>query len=155
MPPKHSKLATGTSYKLTGISHGKKVIKKGVKKKPIAGGQKKVKGKKKIVPTRIRPAGVGENFIVVWLDSNIQLSDKDYQNSIKHLRCIVNIIKTFTDSNECQTFLNQIKDEKIFLIIFGSLGRESLSSSFSNIILKQKLILLIIVVINTVIIKKN
>jgi hypothetical protein len=77
MPTKHSKLATGTSYKLAGTpykSQGNKIIKKGVKKKPAAGGPKKGKAKKKILPIRIRPAGVSENLIVVWLDSNIRLS---------------------------------------------------------------------------------
>jgi hypothetical protein len=48
MSPKHSKLATGTSYRLAGTpykSQGKKIIEKRVKKKPAAGGLKKGKAK--------------------------------------------------------------------------------------------------------------
>ena len=77
MPPKYPKLATGVSYKPTGPttkSSGKKVLKKVVKKKG--------KVKKKIIQTREHRIGVVENFIVVWLDSNIGPTNKDYRNSI-------------------------------------------------------------------------
>jgi tetratricopeptide (TPR) repeat protein len=115
MPPKYPKLATSVYHKPTGTttkSSGKKVVKK------------KGKVKKKIIQTRERRIGVVENFIVVWLDSNISPTNKDYRNSITQLRRIVNSIKTFIDINECVTFLKQIKDEKIFMIVSGHLGEQ-------------------------------
>jgi tetratricopeptide (TPR) repeat protein len=66
-----------------------------------------------------------ENFAVVWLDSNIDTSDRNYQNSIDQLRRIVNAIKIFTTPNECVIFLTNIKDLKFFLI---------LSSAFSELV---------------------
>src|ERR1700722_1169711 len=65
-----------------------------------------------------------ENFVVVWLDSNINETDADYQNSITQLRRIVNSIRTFTDVDQCVDFLTQIKDEKAFMIVSGALGQQ-------------------------------
>jgi tetratricopeptide (TPR) repeat protein len=61
-----------------------------------------------------------ENFIIVWLDSNIKESNKTTQKSISLLRCIINSIRTFTGTDQCIHFIRGITDEKIFLIISGS-----------------------------------
>jgi len=68
---------------------------------------------------------IAENFAVVWLDSNIDEPDRNYQSSIDQLRRIVNAIKIFTTPNECVAFLTNIKDLKFFLI---------LSSAFSEFV---------------------
>lgn len=65
-----------------------------------------------------------ENFVVVWLDASINELSADYQNSIIRLRAVVNTIDTFTNIKKCVDFLVDIKDEKVFLIVSGSLGQE-------------------------------
>jgi hypothetical protein len=55
-----------------------------------------------------------ENCIVLWLvnDSWIDV------NSMKaQLRRVVSTVKTFTDSDHCATYLKEIRDEKVFLIV--------------------------------------
>jgi hypothetical protein len=64
-----------------------------------------------------------ENFVVVWLDVAIG-SNKDTQKSKEQLQQIVNTIKTFTDPDECRTFINGVKDEKVFLIVSGNVGEQ-------------------------------
>ncbi|CAF4389268.1 unnamed protein product, partial [Rotaria sordida] len=63
-----------------------------------------------------------QNFLLVWLDANIDESKEDFQNSLKHLRQIVASITTFTDAQQCFDFLSGITKEKAFMIVSGSLG---------------------------------
>ncbi|CAF1287956.1 unnamed protein product [Rotaria sp. Silwood1] len=65
-----------------------------------------------------------QNFLLVWLDANLQESDKDFKKSLQHLRKIVASITTFTDAQQCVNFLSEIKKEKVFMIVSGSLGRQ-------------------------------
>jgi len=64
-----------------------------------------------------------ENFVVVWLDASIG-SNTDTEKSKDQLQQHINVVKTFTDPEECRTFINGIKDEKIFLIVSGTLGEQ-------------------------------
>ena len=64
-----------------------------------------------------------QNFRLIWLDCNIDEFSDEYRNSIVHLRKIVNAIDLFTDIDRCATFLNQIKDERSFIIISNALGK--------------------------------
>ena len=50
-----------------------------------------------------------QNFALLWLDSNTDESDQDFQHSLSQLRSIVATIDTFTDVDRCLDFLNQIK----------------------------------------------
>jgi hypothetical protein len=74
-----------------------------------------------------------ENFIVIWLDSTISESNEDTQNSITQLRHIINSVETFTNPTECLDFIKHIQNEKIFLIISGSLGEQFLPLIEDNI----------------------
>ncbi|CAF5093258.1 unnamed protein product, partial [Rotaria sp. Silwood1] len=65
-----------------------------------------------------------QNFLLVWLDANLQESDNDFKNSLQHLRKIVASITTFTDAQQCVNFVSEIKKEKVFMIVSGSLGRQ-------------------------------
>ncbi|CAF4640350.1 unnamed protein product, partial [Rotaria sp. Silwood2] len=47
-----------------------------------------------------------QNFLLIWLDANIDESSEDYHNSIKHLRCTVNTIETFQDTEECVDYVS-------------------------------------------------
>ncbi|CAF1179973.1 unnamed protein product, partial [Rotaria sordida] len=71
--------------------------------------------------TRANINDVIQNFFLVWLDSNVDRSGKDYQHSIKHLQRTVNTIETFQDTEECVNYLSQFENEKAFLVISGAL----------------------------------
>ncbi|CAF1178430.1 unnamed protein product [Rotaria sordida] len=65
-----------------------------------------------------------QNFLLVWLDANIDESKEDFQTSLKHLRRIVASITTFTDAQKCFDYLSGITKEKAFMIVSGSLGQK-------------------------------
>ncbi|CAF1168269.1 unnamed protein product [Rotaria sordida] len=75
-------------------------------------------------PSNNRQHRVVENFIVIWSDPKIDQLDSDYQNSISHLRQIVNSIEIFTNADHCLDFLGKVKDEKVVLIVSGSFGQQ-------------------------------
>jgi tetratricopeptide (TPR) repeat protein len=64
-----------------------------------------------------------QNFLLVWLDSSIDETKEDYRNTITHLQRIVNAINLFTNTDQCIAFLTEVKNEKVFLIVSGSLGQ--------------------------------
>ncbi|UJR22684.1 hypothetical protein I4U23_025720 [Adineta vaga] len=64
-----------------------------------------------------------QNMILVWLDSYIDNNNEECQNEIAELQCVVNDINTFTDNDECFEFILNINNNKVCMIISGSLGR--------------------------------
>ena len=68
-----------------------------------------------------------QNFLLVWLDANLDESKADFKKSLERLRNVVASIITFQDVKECIEFLNDISQEKIFIIVSGSLGRQVVS----------------------------
>ncbi|CAF1186881.1 unnamed protein product [Adineta steineri] len=64
-----------------------------------------------------------QNVLLMWLDSNIDKTNGDCQNKIKKLRCVVNDISTYTDGDQCLEFIQTIVDNKVCMIISGSLGQ--------------------------------
>ncbi len=42
-----------------------------------------------------------QNYIIIWLDSNMKESSKTTQKSISKLRTIISSIRTFTDTDQC------------------------------------------------------
>jgi tetratricopeptide (TPR) repeat protein len=66
-----------------------------------------------------------QSFTLIWLDSQIDESDEDFQNSLSQLRRIVTTINTFTDVNRCVEFIDDISNVKVFLIISGALGQST------------------------------
>ena len=65
-----------------------------------------------------------QNFLLVWLDANFNETSADFKTSLKYLRQVVASIETFTDAEECVKFLDQIQEEKAFMIVSGALGRQ-------------------------------
>ncbi|CAF0847438.1 unnamed protein product [Rotaria sordida] len=65
-----------------------------------------------------------QNFLLVWLDVNIDESKEDFQNTLKQLRRIVASVTTFTDAQQCFDYLSGITKEKAFMIVSGSLGQK-------------------------------
>jgi hypothetical protein len=64
-----------------------------------------------------------QNFLLIWMDASIDPSKKDCQNTLAHLRNIVNDVHLFTEPDQCVDFLTDIKDIHAFLIADGSLGQ--------------------------------
>ena len=75
------------------------------------------------LPNSRRRGIIVQNFVLLWLDSNINKSNDDYNNSMTQLRKIVNTIDTFTDTDQCVGFLSDIKDEKVFILVSGDIAQ--------------------------------
>jgi len=65
-----------------------------------------------------------ENFIIIWLDTNLNLNNHDTNSTLTRLQHLVNLILCFRDSDQCIDCITDIKNEKIFLIIAGSLAQK-------------------------------
>jgi tetratricopeptide (TPR) repeat protein len=76
------------------------------------------------MPTISRRRLTVQNFVLIWLDSNINESDEHYCDSMNELRQIVNTIHTFTDADQCVDFLTEIKEDKVFLVVTDVLGQQ-------------------------------
>lgn len=63
------------------------------------------------------------HLILVWLDANVNIDIPDYRNTITHLRQMIQTVHTFTNGDDCIRFLEDSRDEKICIIISGSLGK--------------------------------
>ncbi|CAF1586057.1 unnamed protein product, partial [Adineta steineri] len=66
-----------------------------------------------------------QNVLLIWLDSNIDETNDDCQNTITKLRHVVNDINTYTNANQCFEFIETIVDKKAFMMISGSLGQQT------------------------------
>ena len=64
-----------------------------------------------------------QNVLLIWLDSNINETNEDCQNTITKLRRAVNDVNTYTNDDECLEFIKTIGDNKVCMIISGSLGQ--------------------------------
>ncbi|CAF1115420.1 unnamed protein product [Adineta steineri] len=64
-----------------------------------------------------------QNVLLIWLDSNINENNTDCSNTIKQLKRVVNNINTFTDGEECVEFIQTIHNNKVCMIVSGSLGK--------------------------------
>ncbi|CAF1237974.1 unnamed protein product [Adineta steineri] len=64
-----------------------------------------------------------QNVLLIWLDSNIDETNDNCQNTITKLRCAVNDINTFTDGDQCLEFIQTMVDNKVCMMISGSLGQ--------------------------------
>ncbi|CAF0893152.1 unnamed protein product [Adineta ricciae] len=64
-----------------------------------------------------------QNYLLVWVDANIDEKDQDCQNTLTHLRSVVNDVNIYTQPDACLQFLNSIGDEKAFVITSGYSGQ--------------------------------
>jgi tetratricopeptide (TPR) repeat protein len=63
-----------------------------------------------------------QNVLLIWLDSSIDHNNDDCRNTVSQLRRVVNDVNTFTDGDRCIQFIERINNEKVCMIISGSLG---------------------------------
>ncbi|CAF1483075.1 unnamed protein product, partial [Adineta steineri] len=64
-----------------------------------------------------------QNVLLIWLDSNIDETNHDCQNTITKLRRAVNDIHTYTNGDQSLGFIQTVVDKKVCMIISGSLGQ--------------------------------
>ncbi|CAF0911773.1 unnamed protein product [Rotaria sp. Silwood1] len=65
-----------------------------------------------------------QNFRLLWLDAKLDESNDDFKKSFRRLRRVVASIETFKDAQECIDFLSAVTNQKVFMIVSGSLGRQ-------------------------------
>jgi hypothetical protein len=66
---------------------------------------------------------IAQNFLLIWVDTSIDESQHDCQNTLAQLRSVVNDVNIFTQPDQCLQFLDGIQNEKAFIVTSGSLGR--------------------------------
>ena len=65
-----------------------------------------------------------QNVLLIWLDTDIDDENSaDYRHMVIQLRRVVNTVDAFTDGEECINFIETKNNEKICMIISGSLGK--------------------------------
>jgi hypothetical protein len=64
-----------------------------------------------------------QNVLLIWLDNNIDNNKEDCRNTVTQLRRVVNDINTYTDGDQCVQFTSTITNNKVCMIISGSLGQ--------------------------------
>jgi hypothetical protein len=67
---------------------------------------------------------ITQNYSLIWVDTNIDKSTEDYQNTITQLRNVVNDINVFTKQDEAVDFLTDVDEVKVFLIADDSIGQQ-------------------------------
>jgi hypothetical protein len=65
-----------------------------------------------------------QDFLLIWLDTNIDESTEDCQNTLVQLRNIINDVNVFTECNETVDFLTEFDDIKAFLILTSNIGQQ-------------------------------
>ena len=76
------------------------------------------------ITRRQKNVRIVENVLLIWLDNNIDNNSINCQNIITQLQHTVNSIKTFINVEACLEFLKNIENEKICMIISGSLAQD-------------------------------
>ncbi|CAF4278742.1 unnamed protein product, partial [Rotaria sordida] len=73
--------------------------------------------------SRQRRQRMTENYLVIWVDANINMKNEDCRHTLSQLRGIVNEVKLCITAEECITLLNENKEETSFIICSGKLGQ--------------------------------
>ncbi|CAF1449293.1 unnamed protein product [Adineta ricciae] len=64
-----------------------------------------------------------QSVVVTWLDNHIDSNSEDRRYTIKQLQRLVDTVEIFSDNDECVEFILNSGQDKVYLIISGSLGR--------------------------------
>ncbi|CAF2829608.1 unnamed protein product [Rotaria sp. Silwood2] len=73
--------------------------------------------------SRQRRRQMAENYLVIWVDNNINMANEDCQNTLAQLRGVVNDVNPCTTAKECIEKLQENSEETSFVISSGSLGQ--------------------------------
>ncbi|CAF2847410.1 unnamed protein product [Rotaria sp. Silwood2] len=66
---------------------------------------------------------ITQNYLLIWTDGNIDETNTDCQNTLAQLRSVVNEVTICTEPAQCIKCLNDMDDEKAFVISSGALGQ--------------------------------
>ncbi|CAF1424454.1 unnamed protein product [Adineta steineri] len=64
-----------------------------------------------------------QNVLLIWLDNTIDENNADCSNTIKQLKRVVDNVITFTDRAQCFKFIQTMKNNKVYIVVSGSLGK--------------------------------
>ncbi|CAM4982675.1 unnamed protein product, partial [Rotaria socialis] len=64
-----------------------------------------------------------QNYLVIWVDGNIDENTEDCRNTLAQLRVVVSEVNVCRTPEECIEFLNEMNDGKAFVISSGALGQ--------------------------------
>ncbi|CAF1046650.1 unnamed protein product [Adineta steineri] len=64
-----------------------------------------------------------QNVLLIWLDNSINENNADCSNTIKQLKRVVNNMITFTDGDQCVESIQTVTNNKVCMIVSGSLGK--------------------------------
>jgi tetratricopeptide (TPR) repeat protein len=67
---------------------------------------------------------IAQNFLLIWLDTNIDQSTDDHQSTVAQLRSVVNNINIFTKRDEAVDFLTEVRGMKTFLIVDDTIAQQ-------------------------------
>ncbi len=67
-----------------------------------------------------------ETYSVVWLGHDIQVDDNMNVSERRQIRSAINHLKTFENLEECVTYINSATEDKVILIVSGTLARPAL-----------------------------
>ncbi|CAF4970139.1 unnamed protein product, partial [Rotaria magnacalcarata] len=65
-----------------------------------------------------------QNYLVIWVDGNIDENTEDCRNTLAQLRVAVSEVNVCTTPEGCIEFLNEMDDGKAFIISSGALGQQ-------------------------------
>jgi tetratricopeptide (TPR) repeat protein len=66
---------------------------------------------------------VQNDILLIWLDGNIDKKSDDYRNTITEFERVINTVNTFTDGDKCVRFIEGLNNEKVYMVVSGSLGQ--------------------------------
>ncbi|CAM4841874.1 unnamed protein product [Rotaria magnacalcarata] len=66
---------------------------------------------------------MAQNYLVIWVDGNIDENTVDCQNTLAQLRAVVSDVNVCTTPEGCIEFLNEMDDGKAFIISSGAFGQ--------------------------------
>ncbi|CAF5164525.1 unnamed protein product, partial [Rotaria sp. Silwood1] len=69
-----------------------------------------------------------ENYMVIWVDGNMDMTNQDCHNTLAQLRGVVNQVIHCTTTEECVQQLNENPEEISFVISSGALGQHLVPS---------------------------
>ncbi|CAF1541415.1 unnamed protein product, partial [Rotaria sp. Silwood1] len=66
---------------------------------------------------------MAENYLVIWVDGNIDMANQDCQNSMEQLRAVVNQVNPCKTAEQCVQMLMENQEEISYVISSGALGQ--------------------------------
>ncbi|CAF1252978.1 unnamed protein product [Adineta steineri] len=64
-----------------------------------------------------------QNYLLIWVDASIDLKNKNCQDILNQLKNVINNVNLCTQPDQCIQLLNQIDNERAFVIISSAIGQ--------------------------------